>query len=86
MADPFSYIEPCVWSGCYNAFSSLQGNYVGLNKEEIENLSKDDYERLLQKSYNTLMSSGAHYVIDTVKDLPPVLEDINRRLAFGEHP
>ncbi len=31
-------------------------------------------------------AAGAHYVIDSVADLPQVLEDIERRLQRGERP
>ena len=30
--------------------------------------------------------AGAHYVIDSVADLVPVLKDIERRLAAGKRP
>lgn len=63
-----------------------QGNYVALNEEEISKLSAEDYERRLQRAYSILANAGAHYVIDTINDLPPVVEDINRRLAAGETP
>ena len=68
------------------SFFAQQGNYVALNEEEIANLSADDYERRLEKSYGILANAGAHYVVDTINDLPPVIEDINRRLAAGETP
>lgn len=57
-----------------------------MNEEEIAKLPADDYERRLERSYNILANAGAHYVIDTINDLPPVVEDINRRLAAGETP
>lgn len=57
-----------------------------MNEEEIAALSEEDYERRLTRSYDILANAGAHYVIDTVNDLPPVIEDINRRLAAGEKP
>lgn len=63
-----------------------QGNYVGLNEEEIASLSDDDLERKLKRSYDILANAGAHYVIDSISDLPPVIADINRRLASGEKP
>ena len=64
----------------------LQGNYVALNEEEIAQLPTEDYERRLERSYSILANAGAHYVIDTINDLPPVIDDINRRLANGESP
>lgn len=75
-----------ILAGCWSVGLARTGNYVALNEQEISELSTEDYERRLQKSYNILANSGAHYVIDTVCDLPPVIEDINRRLAAGEHP
>ena len=57
-----------------------------MNEEEISKLTADDYERRLERSYGILANAGAHYVVDTVNDLPPVIEDINRRLAAGETP
>ena len=31
-------------------------------------------------------ASGAHYVIDSIADLPTVLDDIEKRLQNGEKP
>lgn len=75
-----------ITAGCWSVGLARTGNYVGLNHEEINNLSREDYERLLQRAYNTLSRAGAHYVIDSINDLPPVIDDINRRLLAGEHP
>lgn len=59
---------------------------MALNEEEIAALSKEDYERKITRSYEFLSNAGAHYVIDSINDLPQVIEDINRRLANGEKP
>ncbi|CAB4032818.1 Phosphonoacetaldehyde hydrolase [Paramuricea clavata] len=64
----------------------LKGNYVALNESEINELSDEEYELKIAKSYETLANAGAHYVIDSIAELPPVIEDINRRLAAGERP
>jgi len=73
-------------AGCWSVGLAKTGNYVALNEEEIAALSEEDYERKLARSYDILANAGAHYVIDTINDLPPVIEDINRRLANGEKP
>eukprot|EP00112_Aurelia_sp_Birch-Aquarium-sp1_P007350 Seg18.7 transcript_id=Seg18.7/GoldUCD/mRNA.D3Y31 product="Phosphonoacetaldehyde hydrolase-like protein" protein_id=Seg18.7/GoldUCD/D3Y31 len=75
-----------ILAGCWSVGLARTGNYVALNEEEIASLSVEDYERRLQRSYNILASAGAHYVIDTINDLPAVIDDINRRLATGETP
>jgi phosphonoacetaldehyde hydrolase len=33
-----------------------------------------------------LEKAGAHYVIESIVDIEPVIEDINQRLAKGEKP
>eukprot|EP00794_Sanderia_malayensis_P012937 gene12937-14267_t len=75
-----------ILAGCWSVGLARTGNYVALNEEEISKLAAADYERRLEKSYNILANAGAHYVIDTINDLPPVIDDINRRLANGETP
>ena len=47
----------------------------------------DEIEVRAQKSKDILMQkSGAHYVADSILDLPVIFEDINKRLANGESP
>jgi phosphonoacetaldehyde hydrolase len=36
--------------------------------------------------YPTMYQRGAHYVIDSVADMMPCLDDIEARLARGEKP
>ena len=57
-----------------------------MNEDEIDALPEEEYELKLAKSYETLANAGAHYVIDSIAELQPVIEDINRRLASGERP
>jgi len=75
-----------ITAGCWSVGLARTGNYVGLTEEEISALSPEDYERRLKRSYSLLVDAGAHYVIDTINDMPHVIRDINRRLAAGEHP
>ena len=54
-------------------------------EEELE-LSYDELQRLIQHSRETLIKSGAHYVIDTLEQLPYVVNSINERMRRGEQP
>jgi phosphonoacetaldehyde hydrolase len=62
------------------------GNELGLNLQEIEKLSPENLETRLRHARSELAKSGAHYIIDTIADVPEVIVDINRRLKQGEHP
>jgi phosphonoacetaldehyde hydrolase len=33
-----------------------------------------------------MLQSGAHYVVDSIADVPPLLDAIHHRLAAGERP
>jgi phosphonoacetaldehyde hydrolase len=54
--------------------------------EEEATLSEAEIARRMAHTRKILEQSGAHYVIDSLVDLPAVLEDINARLARGEKP
>ena len=59
---------------------------MGATQEELDSMSKDEMERRLQNAYERLHDAGSHYVIDSVKELPDVIRDINRRMAMGDRP
>lgn len=59
---------------------------MALSEDEINALSKEDYERKLSQAYDILINSGAHYVVDSIVDLPKVITDINERLSKGDKP
>lgn len=62
------------------------GNEVGLPLEAWEALDDDARDALRQAARPVLQAAGAHYVIDTIADLLPVIDAINARLAAGEAP
>jgi len=62
-------------------------NYTDIDTiKQWKEMDKNEFEKRVEKSRNTLLKSGAHYVVDSIKELPEALEDINRRLARGEEP
>lgn len=62
------------------------GNEMGLTQEEVEALPPDIREEKLRCGRERLIQAGAHFVIDGIGDLPPLLDEINTRLARGERP
>ena len=52
-------------------------------------MNKMDPKELAQKvesARKSLYKAGCHFVIDTIKELPPVVEEINKRMAMGLNP
>ena len=71
-------------AGVWTVGLAKTGNEMGLNREEIEALDAETRERKLAQAREGLARSGAHYVVDTIADLLPVIDDVDARLARGE--
>ena len=84
--DTLTGIEEGLNAGCWTVGVAISGNEVGLDLADWEALSIEEQEAKRQVAYKRFHQSGAHYVIDTVADLPAVIEDINARLSAGEQP
>lgn len=65
---------------------ALTGNMVGLTETELSRLSAEEVATLRREVSARLFAAGAHYVIDSIADLPPVLEQIDARVRNGEKP
>jgi phosphonoacetaldehyde hydrolase len=65
---------------------SRTGNEVGLTEADLDALDPDDRTRRIARASQKLQAAGAHYVIECAADLPPVIEQIEARLARSERP
>ena len=65
---------------------ALSGNEVGLNEQEVRALEPEERLRRTHRATERLAMAGAHYVVEGIWDIPPVIDEINRRLAGGEKP
>lgn len=73
-------------AGCWTVGLAVSGNEVGLSHEEWCALCASEQNALREKAYAKMRASGAHYVIDSIADLPAVLDAIEQRLVQGEKP
>ena len=73
-------------AGAWTVGVALTGNLLGLSLAEREALPPDELAFRRQRATNRMMAAGAHYVIDGIGDLLPVLEMIEGRLVRGERP
>jgi phosphonoacetaldehyde hydrolase len=72
---------------CWRVGVSKWSNYVADSWDAVRKMSAGELEGGERKSKEKLMAeSGAHYVVDDLRDLPAVIADINQRLAVGENP
>lgn len=79
-------IEEGIHAGMWTVGVSLSGNEVGCTRAELAQLTPEQIKALKALAEMRLREAGAHYVIDSVADLPEVAEDIASRLQAGERP
>ncbi len=79
-------IEEGLNAGMWTVALAKCGNEMGLSESEVNALSPIEYDIRLNRAYNTLSKAGAHFVIDSISDLPTIIDEINRRLQKGECP
>lgn len=79
-------IEEGLNAGTWTVGLAVTGNAVGLTLAEWRALDAARQDALRRAATAKLQASGAHYVVDSVADLLPVLDDIEARLRRGERP
>ncbi|AEE67528.1 MULTISPECIES: phosphonoacetaldehyde hydrolase [Bordetella] len=73
-------------AGMWTVGLLLSGNAAGLSLEQFLSLDEAGREAARDRARAELQAGAPHYLIDTVADLPPVLADIETRLAAGQRP
>lgn len=86
VGDTLKDIEEGRNAGMWTIGLAKTGNEVGLNAEEIAALGSDELKGKLERAYRRLYEAGAHYVVDEIRDVPAIIDQINERLAAGERP
>jgi phosphonoacetaldehyde hydrolase len=79
-------IEEGLNAGSWTVGVSVSGNAMGLTLAEWQALSPAAQAERRAAASAKLRDAGAHYVIDSVADLLPVLDALSQRLARGERP
>ena len=73
-------------AGMWTIGLARTGNEMGIMEQEMASLDPEVLRDKLERAYQRMHQTGAHYVVDAISDVPPILDDINARLARGERP
>ncbi len=79
-------IEEGLNAGCWTVGVAISGNAVGLSLAEWQALDAGEQGALRAKATQQLLNAGAHYVVDSVAQLLPVIDAIEARMRAGERP
>jgi phosphonoacetaldehyde hydrolase len=84
--DTVAGIEAGLNAGTWTIGVAKTGNEVGLSEAELNDLPAADRTALIEHASARLRQAGAHYVVGGVRDILPVLGEIDERLAAGQTP
>ncbi len=73
-------------AGMWTIGLAMTGNELGLSEAGLNALDPAVRERKRNAAYTRMAQAGAHYVVDGIADVPPLIEEINARLARSERP
>jgi len=84
--DTIPGVEEGLNAGMWTIGLAISGNEVGLSLADWNALSDADQTIRRERAYRRMLQSGAHYVVDSIADIMPCIDDIGRRLATGARP
>ncbi|WP_417796239.1 phosphonoacetaldehyde hydrolase [Terasakiella pusilla] len=86
IGDTVADVEEGLNAGAWTIAVAARGNEVGLSREAFEAMEATQRQALIDAASEKLSKAGAHYVVDSIADVPAVVEEINARLSYGDHP
>ncbi len=79
-------VEEGLNAGMWTIGLAISGNEVGLPLKEWEALPAEEQALKREYAYRRMEQCGAHYVVDTIADIMPCIDDIQARIHRGEGP
>jgi phosphonoacetaldehyde hydrolase len=79
-------VEEGLNAGMWAVGLAVSGNEVGLSLADWNALPEPDRRARRDRAHRRMRQSGAHYVVDTIAELMPCIDDIEQRLRKGERP
>jgi phosphonoacetaldehyde hydrolase len=86
VGDTLPDIEEGLNAGMWTVGLAKTGNELGLTEREIAALDPETRSARLERAYKRMHQAGAHYVVDGIAQVVPLLDSIAARLAAGERP
>jgi phosphonoacetaldehyde hydrolase len=86
VGDTLPDIEEGLNAGMWTVGLAKTGNELGLTEQEIAALDPETRTARLERAYKRMHQAGAHYVVDGIAQVIPLLDTIAARLAAGERP
>jgi len=69
-------------AGMWTIGIALTGNLIGLSLEDFQALPRHQRNHRAAVARRILKDAGAHHVVDSVADMMPALDNIERRMRY----
>jgi phosphonoacetaldehyde hydrolase len=79
-------VEEGLNAGMWTIGLAVSGNEVGLTLGEWQARPAAEQQVKRERAHRRLLQAGAHYVVDTIADMMPCIDDIQARIHRGEQP
>ncbi len=79
-------IEAGRHAGCWTIGVTRTGNCVGLSEPEMAKLSSSEVTALCEVAEQKLRASGAHFIVESVVEIPDLLLEIDQLMSHGKLP
>lgn len=79
--DTISDIKEGINAGVWSVGVILGSNEMGLTEEEVNALPEEELKLRMQEVRNRMYAAGAHYVVNSIDELPDLIDYINARMA-----
>jgi phosphonoacetaldehyde hydrolase len=86
IGDTVADIQEGLNAGMWTIGVTRTGNELGLSEAEVAALPSAELAGRLRAIEAKLRQAGAHYVAESIAECPPLITEINARLARGERP
>jgi phosphonoacetaldehyde hydrolase len=73
-------------AGMWTVAVTTSGNEMGLTHEDVQSMDAAELANRVRSIRKRMEAVGAHFVIDDIRGLGPVVEEINQLLAEGLRP
>ncbi|MWV46097.1 phosphonoacetaldehyde hydrolase [Paenibacillus sp. HJL G12] len=86
IGDTTSDIKEGVQAGVWSVGVAVGSSEMGLTEAEYQELSESEKEAIISRTKQTFMQHGADFTMNTIRELPQLIESINGLLAEGKRP
>lgn len=86
VGDTVSDMKEGVNAGVWTVGIIVGSSEMGLSIDEFQALTEADQEAAIAKTAQTFRENGADFTIESMKELPPLIEKINSLISVGKRP